>query len=128
MTDLLGNKRPMSGKSKDIAIILNKAILDHRLMPGAKLGERELSELFDVSRIVIRQALVRLSEQLQIQWWTFAQILRFTPYMTPEKASRKITTRAPIRCRSSSLGSAAQARKVATSRASCCRVALVPSA
>jgi DNA-binding GntR family transcriptional regulator len=63
MTDLLGNKRPMSGKSKDIAIILNKAILDHRLMPGAKLGERELSELFDVSRIVIRQALVRLSEE-----------------------------------------------------------------
>ena len=53
----------MSGKSKDIAIILNKAILDHRLMPGAKLGERELSEIFDVSRIVIRQALVRLSEE-----------------------------------------------------------------
>jgi DNA-binding GntR family transcriptional regulator len=53
----------MSGKSKDIAIILNKAILDHRLVPGAKLGERELSEIFDVSRIVIRQALVRLSEE-----------------------------------------------------------------
>ena len=32
-------------------------------MPGAKLGERELSEIFDVSRIVIRQALVRLSEE-----------------------------------------------------------------
>ena len=53
----------MSGKSKDISIILNKAILDHRLVPGAKLGERELSEIFDVSRIVIRQALVRLSEE-----------------------------------------------------------------
>lgn len=54
---------PMSGKSKDIASILTKAILDHRLLPGAKLGERELSEIFNVSRIVIRQALVRLSEE-----------------------------------------------------------------
>jgi DNA-binding GntR family transcriptional regulator len=52
----------MSSKYKEIATILNKAILDHRLMPGTKLGERELSELFDVSRIVIRQTLVRLSE------------------------------------------------------------------
>jgi len=53
----------MSGKSKDIAIVLTKAILDHRIMPGAKLGERELSEIFNVSRIVIRQALVRLLEE-----------------------------------------------------------------
>ncbi len=53
----------MSGRSKDVAIILTKAILDHRLMPGAKLGERELSEIFNVSRIVIRQALVRLSDE-----------------------------------------------------------------
>jgi DNA-binding GntR family transcriptional regulator len=53
----------MSGKSKEIATLLNKAILDHRLMPGTKLGERELSELFNVSRIVIRQALARLSEE-----------------------------------------------------------------
>lgn len=53
----------MSGKSKDVATVLRKAILDHRLLPGAKLGERELSEVFEVSRVVIRQALVRLSEE-----------------------------------------------------------------
>ncbi len=30
--------------------------------PGCKLGERELAEIFEVSRIVIRQALIRLAD------------------------------------------------------------------
>lgn len=51
----------MSSRSQDIAEILTRAILDHRLVPGAKLGEREISEIFNVSRIVVRQALIRLS-------------------------------------------------------------------
>lgn len=52
----------MSSRSQTITAILTKAILDHRLVPGCKLGERELSEIFDVSRIVIRQALIRLAD------------------------------------------------------------------
>ncbi len=52
----------MSNRSQAIADILTRAILDHRLVPGCKLGERELSEVFDVSRIVIRQALIRLAD------------------------------------------------------------------
>lgn len=51
----------MANKSEKIAGILKEVILSQRLVPGAKLGERELSELFDTSRIVIRQALIRLA-------------------------------------------------------------------
>ena len=42
----------MSNRSQVIADVLTKAILEHRLVPGAKLGERELGEIFEVSRIV----------------------------------------------------------------------------
>lgn len=52
----------MSSRSQTITAILTKAILDHRLVPGCKLGERELSEIFNASRIVIRQALIRLAD------------------------------------------------------------------
>ena len=52
----------MSGRSEQIAATICEAILAHRLVPGAKLGERELAEIFEVSRVVIRQALIRLSE------------------------------------------------------------------
>jgi DNA-binding GntR family transcriptional regulator len=52
----------VSGRSEQIAATICEAILAHRLVPGAKLGERELAEIFDVSRVVIRQALIRLSE------------------------------------------------------------------
>lgn len=51
----------MANKSENIAGILKRAILSQRLIPGAKLGERELSEEFGASRIVIRQALIRLA-------------------------------------------------------------------
>ena len=37
------------------------AILDHRLNPGVKLKEDELSGIFSVSRTVVRRALLRLS-------------------------------------------------------------------
>lgn len=52
----------MSSRSQAIADILTRAILDRRLVPGCKLGERELSEIFNVSRIVIRQALIRVAD------------------------------------------------------------------
>ncbi len=37
------------------------AILDHRLSPGVKLKEDELSSIFSVSRTVVRRALLRLA-------------------------------------------------------------------
>ncbi len=52
----------MKRKSSEISSILTKAILDRRLLAGDKLGERELSEIFGVSRIIVRQALIALSE------------------------------------------------------------------
>ena len=52
----------MSSRSQAIADTLTRAIIDHRLVPGCKLGERELAEIFDVSRIVVRQALIRLAD------------------------------------------------------------------
>jgi DNA-binding GntR family transcriptional regulator len=53
----------MSGRSQAIADTLARAIMDRRLVPGCKLGERELAEIFGVSRIVVRQALIRLAEE-----------------------------------------------------------------
>ncbi|MEX3006991.1 GntR family transcriptional regulator [Hoeflea sp. TYP-13] len=53
----------MSNLSERISETLKQAILAQRLYPGTKLGERELAEIFDVSRIVIRQALIRLANE-----------------------------------------------------------------
>jgi DNA-binding GntR family transcriptional regulator len=52
----------MSSRSQAIADVLTRAIIDRRLVPGCKLGERELAEIFGVSRIVVRQALIRLAD------------------------------------------------------------------
>jgi DNA-binding GntR family transcriptional regulator len=43
------------------------AILDHRLAPGTKLGERELSELLGASRGAVRAALTRLGHSLLVE-------------------------------------------------------------
>lgn len=40
-----------------------EAILDHRLMPGTKLTEDALSEIFGVSRTIVRKALLRLGHE-----------------------------------------------------------------
>jgi DNA-binding GntR family transcriptional regulator len=53
----------MGGRSHQITETLTRAIIEHRLVPGCKLGERELSEIFGVSRIVVRQALILLADQ-----------------------------------------------------------------
>src|SRR2546430_16415048 len=43
------------------------AILDHRLAPGTRLGERELSELLGASRGAVRAALSRLGHSLLVE-------------------------------------------------------------
>jgi DNA-binding GntR family transcriptional regulator len=41
---------------------LTKAIVEHRLQPGAKLVEQKLADHFGVSRTLVRQALLQLSQ------------------------------------------------------------------
>ena len=41
---------------------LTRAIVEHRLQPGAKLVEQKLADQFGVSRTLVRQALHRLSQ------------------------------------------------------------------
>ena len=41
---------------------LTRAIVEHRLLPGAKLAEQKLADHFGVSRTLIRQALIQLSQ------------------------------------------------------------------
>jgi len=40
---------------------ITTAIVERRLMPGTKLGEQKLADIFKVSRTIVRQALNRLS-------------------------------------------------------------------
>lgn len=70
MTDLVsaaraaGGRRPRpAGPANDEVVYraVYDAILDHRLPPGTKLTEEALAEAFDVSRTVVRRALLRLS-------------------------------------------------------------------
>lgn len=49
--------------SEAIATRIRDAVVEHRLPPGAKLGEVALGEIFGVSRTKIRQALIRLAQE-----------------------------------------------------------------
>lgn len=46
-----------------IAARITNAMIEHRLPPGAKLGEVALGEIFGVSRTKVRQALIRLAQE-----------------------------------------------------------------
>lgn len=48
--------------TEHIVTAVTRAIVEHRLVPGAKLVEQKLGDRFGVSRTVVRQALYRLSE------------------------------------------------------------------
>ena len=51
----------LSGPSAKLEASLSLAIHEHRLLPGTKLGEDELSDIYGVSRTVVRTALQSLS-------------------------------------------------------------------
>jgi len=53
----------MANLSDDIAETLTRAVVAKRLPPGTKLSEQVLADLFGVSRAVIRQAIIRLSDE-----------------------------------------------------------------
>lgn len=49
--------------SDTVAADLERAIHEHRLPPGTKLGEDELAEAFGISRTIVRAALLALSHR-----------------------------------------------------------------
>jgi DNA-binding GntR family transcriptional regulator len=48
--------------TEHIVVAVTRAIVEHRLLPGAKLVEQKLADRFGVSRTIVRQALFRLSQ------------------------------------------------------------------
>ena len=53
--------------TQKIVSAISDAIYHRRLPPGTKLNERDIAELFDVSRTVVRQALIRLSQDRLVE-------------------------------------------------------------
>jgi DNA-binding GntR family transcriptional regulator len=53
--------------TNSIVEALTRAIVEHRLLPGAKLAEQKLASHFGVSRTLIRQALFQLSQNKLIR-------------------------------------------------------------
>lgn len=51
----------LTGPSAQLEASISLAIHEHRLLPGTKLGEDELSDIYGVSRTVVRTALQALS-------------------------------------------------------------------
>ena len=51
-----------SSTTHQIVESLTRAIVEHRLQPGSKLAEQKLADHFGVSRTLVRQALLQLSQ------------------------------------------------------------------
>lgn len=54
-------KRQTAGATQRIVESITQAIVERRLMPGTKLGEQQIADIFKVSRTLVRQALNQLS-------------------------------------------------------------------
>jgi DNA-binding GntR family transcriptional regulator len=54
--------QPEPSSTEHIVAAVTQAIVEHRLLPGAKLVEQKIGDRFGVSRTIVRQALFRLSE------------------------------------------------------------------
>ena len=52
---------PLPGATQRIADAITTAIVERRLMPGTKLAEQPIADIFKVSRTLVRQALNQLS-------------------------------------------------------------------
>jgi len=52
---------PDAGATQRIVDAITSAIVERRLMPGTKLAEQQIADIFKVSRTLVRQALNRLS-------------------------------------------------------------------
>ncbi len=49
------------GSTQRIVDAISDAVIERRLMPGTKLAEQQIADIFGVSRTVVRQALIQLS-------------------------------------------------------------------
>ena len=58
---------PETSTTHSIVEALTRAIVEHRLLPGAKLAEQKLADHFGVSRTLVRQALFQLSQNRLIR-------------------------------------------------------------
>lgn len=63
----MNQMKPPLGPGEAVAAELEQAIHEHRLPPGAKLGEDELGEIYGVSRTTVRAALQMLSERRLVE-------------------------------------------------------------
>ena len=61
------NTSASTSTTNSIVEALTRAIVEHRLLPGAKLAEQKLASHFGVSRTLIRQALYQLSQNKLIR-------------------------------------------------------------
>ena len=52
---------PAAGSTQRIVVSITNAIVERRLMPGTKLSEQKIADIFQVSRTLVRQALNQLS-------------------------------------------------------------------
>ncbi|MEO6321467.1 MAG: GntR family transcriptional regulator [Polaromonas sp.] len=52
-----------AGATQRIVESITAAIVERRLMPGTKLTEQKIADIFDVSRTIVRQALNQLSRE-----------------------------------------------------------------
>ncbi len=50
-------------KAEDIVLRLTEAVHEHRVLPGMKLSEDEVGEVFGVSRTIVRQALRTMAHE-----------------------------------------------------------------
>jgi DNA-binding GntR family transcriptional regulator len=73
-----------------------RAIVEHRLAPGARLREEELADSFAVSRTVVRQALHRLAQDQVIE--LRPNIGAQVPQPTREEAAQVFDARRVIEC------------------------------
>lgn len=63
MTEQPNSLSARAAPADHVAGALEQAIHEHRLPPGAKLGEDEIAEVYGVSRTIVRAALHRLAHQ-----------------------------------------------------------------
>lgn len=61
-TEIAPESEASSSTTEHIVVAVTRAIVEHRLLPGAKLVEQKLADRFGVSRTIVRQALFRLSQ------------------------------------------------------------------
>lgn len=61
LVDPAPHDAPAASSTEEIVNAITTAIVERRLMPGTKLVEQQIADVFSVSRTVVRQALNRLS-------------------------------------------------------------------